>query len=122
MRTPAIRIILLLAAAAALAGCDNQTRKSAAKIPTPALAARVNGAEISVQQLPAPAAQPGERKAASGLLQALDKVIDRELLVQKALEAKLDRDPKVAQALDSARRQVLAQAWLDRAAAALRPT
>ena len=49
-------------------------------------------------------------------LQALDKVIDRELLAQQALAAKLDRDPQVAQALEESRRQVLAQAWLERAA------
>jgi EpsD family peptidyl-prolyl cis-trans isomerase len=117
MRTAPFRIVLLLAAAASLAGCGGDDRRAAAKAPE--LAARVNGAEISVQQLPAAAGQPGERKA-GGLAQALDKVIDRELLVQKALEAKLDRDPQVAQAMENARRQVLAQAWLDRAAAAVK--
>jgi EpsD family peptidyl-prolyl cis-trans isomerase len=73
------------------------------------LAARVNGTEISLQQIAGTRGNP---------LQALDKVIDRELLVQQALEAKLDTDPEVAQAIDSARRQVLAQAYLERAAAA----
>ncbi|HEV7477020.1 MAG TPA: EpsD family peptidyl-prolyl cis-trans isomerase, partial [Burkholderiales bacterium] len=50
-------------------------------------------------------------------------VIDRELLVQKALEAGLERDPLVAHSLESARRQILAQAWLERRAggAAARP-
>jgi EpsD family peptidyl-prolyl cis-trans isomerase len=41
-------------------------------------------------------------------------VIDRELLVQKALAAKLDRDPEVARALEEARHKLLAQAYLDR--------
>jgi EpsD family peptidyl-prolyl cis-trans isomerase len=73
------------------------------------LAARVNGTEISLQQIAGTRGNP---------LQALDKVIDRELLVQKALEAKLDADPEVAQAIDGARRQLLAQAYLERTAAA----
>jgi EpsD family peptidyl-prolyl cis-trans isomerase len=62
--------------------------------------ARVNGVEISARQLPNP--------------QALEKIIDRELLVQKALEAKLDKDPAVAEHIDNARRQVLAQAYVER--------
>jgi EpsD family peptidyl-prolyl cis-trans isomerase len=74
------------------------------------LAARVNGTEISMQQI------AGARGASS--LQALDKIIDRELLVQKALEAKLDADPEVVRAIDAARRQLLAQAYLERTAAA----
>lgn len=74
------------------------------------LAARVNGTEISLREL---------RSAAPGsVAQALEKVIDRELLVQKALAAKLDRDPQVMQALENARRQLLAQAYLERAASA----
>jgi len=64
--------------------------------------ARVNGVEISARQLPNP--------------QALEKIIDRELLVQKALEAGLDKDPAVAETIDNARRQVLAQAYVERVA------
>jgi EpsD family peptidyl-prolyl cis-trans isomerase len=48
---------------------------------------------------------------------ALEKVIDRELLVQKALEAGLDKDPAVAETIDNARRQVLAQAYVQRLSA-----
>jgi len=62
--------------------------------------ARVNGVEISARQLPNP--------------QALERIIDRELLVQKALEAGLDKDPAVAESIDNARRQVLAQAYVER--------
>jgi EpsD family peptidyl-prolyl cis-trans isomerase len=62
--------------------------------------ARVNGVEISARQL------PDQR--------ALEKIIDRELLVQKALEAGLDKDPAVAETIDNARRQVLAQAYVER--------
>src|SRR5262245_55059962 len=73
------------------------------RVETHPVLAKVNGAEIVA----------GE--AASR--QALEHVIDRELLVQKALEAHLDQDPPVAQALEAARRQILAQAWLERKAA-----
>jgi EpsD family peptidyl-prolyl cis-trans isomerase len=116
------------ALAAALAGCGQgpatQSAKSGvrassvAEVPAAGkLAAKVNGTPISVQQL------SGVGSAASGAagassVQALEKIIDRELLVQKALQAKLDRDPQVVQALETSRRQLLAQAYLDRAAGA----
>jgi EpsD family peptidyl-prolyl cis-trans isomerase len=90
-----------LALAAALAGCE---RASAFRPGAQGVVAKVNGTEISA------------RDAAGA--QALEKIIDRELLVQKALAAGLDRDPQVAQAIDHARRGVLAQAYLERAAAA----
>jgi EpsD family peptidyl-prolyl cis-trans isomerase len=66
--------------------------------------ARVNGVAISALHAATP--------------QALEKVIDRELLVQQALEAGLDREPQVALAIEHARRQVLAQAWIERHAGA----
>jgi EpsD family peptidyl-prolyl cis-trans isomerase len=65
--------------------------------------ARVNGAEISSADAPG--------------AEALEREIERELLVQRALEAGLERDPEVRAALERARREVLAQAWLDRRAA-----
>ena len=97
-------MLALLATGSMLAGCGPAAEHAGQQ-----LIARVNGVEISARQL-----GPG----AAGIAQALEKVIDRELLVQKALAARLDRDPHVMQQLDAARRQVLAQAWLDRAAAA----
>ena len=105
-------LAVLLAPALLAAGCE-RARPIASEAPAGKLAARVNGVEISLQQ--AAVAAPGGAPAPA---QALEKVIDRELLVQKALAARLDRDPHVMQQLDAARRQVLAQAWLERAAAA----
>jgi EpsD family peptidyl-prolyl cis-trans isomerase len=81
------------------------------------LAARVNGAEITLEAGGAAAGGPGADPR-----EALEKIIDRELLVQKALEAGLDRDARVKRALESARRQVLAKAYLERAAASASST
>ena len=102
--------LLLVALFLVPAGCD----RAVAERPATQLAAKVNGTEISLQQVRAsgPAASP------VNVAQALEKVIDRELLVQKALAAKLDRDPQVMYSIENARRQVLAQAWLEKSAAA----
>jgi len=70
--------------------------------------ARVNGVEISARELRA--------AGAANVSQAVEKVIDRELLVQKAVQAGLERDPQVAAEIDNARREVLAQAYVERAA------
>lgn len=92
------------------AGCE----RAAADRPATQLVAKVNGTEISVHQLRVGGAGTNPASAA----QALEKVIDRELLVQKALAAKLDRDPQVQQSIENARRQLLAQAYLERTASA----
>ena len=105
-------ILAVLLAPTLLVACE-RSRPIASEAPAGKLVARVNGVDISLQQLAGGAAQGAPSPA-----QALEKVIDRELLVQKALAAHLDREPQVRHALDAARRQVLAQAWLDRAAAA----
>jgi len=107
-----IKRILLAALFLLPAGCE----KAVAERQGGQLAAKVNGTEISIHQLRAPAyAGAGPAPADAG---ALERVIDRELLVQKALAAGLDRDPQVVQSIETARRQLLAQAWLERAAAA----
>jgi EpsD family peptidyl-prolyl cis-trans isomerase len=99
--------ILLVLVFLAPAGCE----RAAADRPGAQLAAKVNGTEISVHQLRTGAGGAGNP---AGMAQALEKVIDRELLVQKALAAKLDRDPQVLQSIEDARRQLLAQAYIER--------
>ena len=91
----------MLCLAATLSGCgEPRAERAGAR-----LAARVNGAEISL------------RAGAASAGQALEKIIDRELMVQQAIQAGLERDPAVREAIDASRRQVLAQAWLDKVAA-----
>jgi len=107
--------ILLILLFLAPAGCQ----RAVADRPGAQLAAKVNGTEISVYQVRTAGSAVGTTAGGpSGVAQALEKVIDRELLVQKALAAKLERDPQVQQSIENARRQVLAQAYLERAASA----
>ena len=96
-------MLCLAAALPVLAGCERASAHRGAQ-----LAAKVNGTEISVRQL-----GTGSAPARAG---ALQKIIDRELLVQQALQAGLDRDPAVKEAIETSRRQILAQAWLDKVA------
>jgi EpsD family peptidyl-prolyl cis-trans isomerase len=97
-----LRALLLTALCAALGGCERPSADSQ-------VLARVNGAEISLAAVGTALAPPG-----GSLRDALEKVIDRELLVQRALELHLDRDPRIAASIDAARRQILAQAYMDK--------
>lgn len=101
---PIACLVALAVACAVTAGCQRAGATRGAQV-----AAKVNGAEIRVHEL-------GSGAAPS--VQALEKIIDRELLVQKAVEAGLDQDPVVTQSIDHARRQLLAQAWIERRAGA----
>lgn len=103
MRAPGLIALMLLSALPL--GCQRAEATRPAQ-----LAAKVNGAEITVYP-----SQPGAQLNAS---QALETIIDRELLAQKALAAGLEREPAVAQSIDHARRQVLAQAWIERTSGA----
>lgn len=122
-RSPGARHVLALLAAAALltAGCDPKKVADA----SPA-AAKVNKSEISVQQISQVLQQqrglkPEQAEAASR--QVLERLIEQELALQKATELKLDREPRVQQQIEAARREIVARAYLERAGeAAAKPT
>jgi EpsD family peptidyl-prolyl cis-trans isomerase len=102
----------LILVAATLAACGDKAKEAK---PGQALAS-VNGAEVTVLQLNEelqragiPAAQ--QDTASKQLLQAL---IDRQLLESEAAKEKLDRDPKVMQAVDRARSLIIAQAYMQK--------
>lgn len=113
--------VLAAVLAAALAGCGDGAKESK---PGQALAS-VNGEEITVLQLNEEIQRAGvpasrQQEASKQLLQAL---IDRQLLEHAAVQEKLDRDPKVLQAIERARSLIVAQAYMQRRLANLaRPT
>ena len=110
---------VLTAITVALSACG---KTDAQKAPGQ-IAAIVNGEEISVHRVNGAIARgneipPGEAgEAGEAAARALQQVIDQELLVQNALQAKLDRDPQVMRAIEDAKRQILARAYVDRVAA-----
>ena len=81
--------------------------------------AKVNGSEITVHQLNFALSKMGKLdqsqvKAASE--KVLQQMVDLELLKQKSVDEKLDRDPNVLQVLEATKQQVLAQAYMQKVA------
>jgi EpsD family peptidyl-prolyl cis-trans isomerase len=113
--------LAVLAAAMLVAACGD--KKPAAASQT---AAKVNKEEITVHQINFVLQQqrglrPDQTDEASR--QILERLIDQELSIQKAEELKIDRDPRVVQQLEAARRDVLARAYVERVGdAASKPT
>jgi EpsD family peptidyl-prolyl cis-trans isomerase len=112
--TVAAVVLLTLAACGARDGAATQA------------AVRVNKDEITVHQIGAQLAQqPGVRpeQVAQVERQILERLINRQLAVQKASELKVDREPKVVQAIETARQEIIARAYADKLSeGAARPT
>lgn len=98
-----------------LAGCGD--KKEALDKAATQVAAKVNSDEITVHQLNFELAKLGNlspEQAKNAANQVLKSMVDQQLLVQKAVEDKVDRDPQVVQSLEAARRQILAQALIQK--------
>jgi len=101
---------------AALSGCG------ADKAAATKWAAKVNGAEISVDQLNGVLATvQGITPASADQVRrdVLEKLIEQQLAVEQAREKKLDQSPDVLRAIDVARREILARALREHVVAAL---
>jgi EpsD family peptidyl-prolyl cis-trans isomerase len=113
--------LALVATAVLLSACGE--KKDAAASQT---AAKVNKDEVTVHQINFVLQQqrnlrPEQAEAASK--QVLERLIDQQLALQKAEETKVDRDPRVMQQLEAARREVIARAYLEKVGeAAPKPT
>ena len=111
--------VTLLAAAAlvvVLSGCGNKDKDK----PASQTAAKVNKEEITVHQINYVLSQQRgltPDQAASASKAALERLIDQELAVQKATDQKLDRDPRVVQQLEAARREIVARSYVEKIAA-----
>jgi EpsD family peptidyl-prolyl cis-trans isomerase len=94
---------------ATLAGCGNKGAGASQVVAT------VGESEITVSQLSQALHTRGvDSAAADTTRQAVDALINEQLLVKSAMDSKLDRDPAVVQALERARRQVLSRAYVER--------
>ena len=105
--------VVALALTAALTGCGEKKEKPALQT-----AAKVNKEEITVSQiqqvLNAQRAAVPAAQAASAESLALERLIDQELALQKASDQKLDREPRVMQQIEAARREIIARAYVEK--------
>ncbi|MBC8055359.1 MAG: peptidyl-prolyl cis-trans isomerase, EpsD family [Rhizobiales bacterium] len=105
------------ALALVLTGCGE--KKDADK-PASQTAAKVNKEEITVHQINFVLQQQrglAPEQAASASKQVLERLIDQELALQKSQSQKLDREPRVVQQLEAARREIIARAYAEKIAA-----
>lgn len=103
----------LAVACIGMSACGNDSQPGADS----QVAARVNKGDISVHQVQSvlkrqPRLLAEQPATAAG--RVLDSLVEQELAAQAAQAQNLDRDPGVVQALDVARREVLARAYQER--------
>ena len=117
---PALAVSLVLG----IAGCSSKDGKK----PATQVAAKVNAEEISVHQINFVLGRSGAgaippEQAPKVRREILEKLIDQQLAVEQALDKKLDRSPDVVMAIEAARRDILARAYVEQlAATASKPT
>lgn len=118
LRIASVAAVLL---ATVLVGCGERKSKGASQT-----AAKVNKEEITVHQINFVLQQQRNLKPENTDVvsrQVLERLIDQELALQKATELKLDRDQRVVQQIEAAKREIVARAYLEKVGdAAARPT
>lgn len=101
-------IVLVLLTSASLSACGNKEKKAGQAV------ARVNGEEITVLQINDELRRAGVRadQQKTATKQLLESLIDRQLILTEAMRNKIDRTPEVMQAIERAKAQIIAQAYL----------
>jgi EpsD family peptidyl-prolyl cis-trans isomerase len=114
MRATPVKTVLAACLLATLAACSggDKPAKAASQV-----AVKVNGDELSIHQVNAQLARlqgvPAD-KADLARKQVVDGLVDQRLLIQQAIDKKLDRDPDVLAAIEQSRAQILAQAYVQK--------
>lgn len=106
---------LVMALALTLPGCNE--KKEGKDQAVVEVAAKVNSDQITVNQLDHELSKLGNLSPEQAKLatnRVLTSMVDQQLLVQKAVADKIDSDPQVVQTLEAARRQILAQALIQK--------
>ena len=112
-----LALVSMAAAVLLTAGCGD--KKKDKEKPASQTAAKVNKEEITVHQINFVLQQQrglAPEQAASASKQVLERLVDQELSLQKAQEQKIDRDPRVVQQLEAARRDIIARAYVEKIA------
>lgn len=116
----ASKLLLPLLTIAMVTGCGKEEKaesESGSSKAATQVAAKVNDKELTVHQVNYALqgmGNLGKDQAKAASLQVVRNLVEQELLVQKAIEQKLDRDSVVVQSLDAMRRQILAEAYMTR--------
>jgi EpsD family peptidyl-prolyl cis-trans isomerase len=117
----AVLICTLALTTLTLSACG---KKDAKNTPPTQVAAKVGSEEISVHQINEVLSRANTRGASPDVLQvmsreALEKLIDQQLAIDQATEAKLHRSAEVVAQIESARRDILASAYIQQLTNAL---
>ncbi|MED5619581.1 EpsD family peptidyl-prolyl cis-trans isomerase [Ideonella sp. BN130291] len=107
-----VALIASVCVLVALTGCSKKEKGGASQT-----AAKVNKQEITVHQINFVLQQQRglrQEQMEPASRQVLERLIDQELALQKAEELKLDRDPRVVQQLEAARREIIARAYVEK--------
>ena len=114
--------LLLVSFTLVLTACSNKkTANTESGKSDTQVVAKVNGDEISIHQInfqlgrmmQGNQAALNEEQSKKAAQQILMRLVDQQILKQKALETKLDREPKVLQAIEASKNEILAQAYLE---------
>jgi peptidyl-prolyl cis-trans isomerase C len=100
--------VLVLATACGLSACGDKGKKSGQTL------VRVNGEEITVLQVNDELRRAGVKtdQQEAATRQLLESLIDRQLIIDEAMRNKIHRTPEVTQAIERAKAQIIAQAYL----------